>query len=177
MVDGATKTRLDLRPSGTLAGAEVYGLDLERPVDDATYQDISDAFDRHSVLAFRAQTLSPAARIAFSKRWGPLQINVRSDFNNPQHPEIYTVSNIVKDGKPIGSGDAGRYWHSDLCYLETPPRASLLYAIEVPERDGVTLGNTLFASAVAAYDDLPETIKQRLHGLRANNSYNAMFER
>jgi taurine dioxygenase len=102
---------------------------------------------------------------------------VRSEFNNPKHPEIYTVSNIVRDGKPIGSGDAGRYWHSDLCYLEKPTRASLLYAIEVPERDGVTLGNTLFASAVAAYDDLPETLKTRLQGLRANNSYNAMFER
>lgn len=178
MVGGATKTRLDLRPSGTKAGAEIYGLDLEQPLDDATFQEISAAFDRHSVLVFRDQkTLSPEARIAFSKRWGPLQINVRSEFNNPKHPEIYTVSNIVRDGKPIGSGDAGRYWHSDLCYLEKPTRASLLYAIEVPERDGVTLGNTLFASAVAAYDDLPETIKQRLQGLRANNSYNAMFER
>jgi taurine dioxygenase len=178
MVGGATTTRLDLRPSGTQVGAEVFGLDLEQPLDDATFEAISAAFDRHSVLVFRDQkTLSPEARIAFSKRWGPLQVNVRSEFNNPKHPEIYTVSNIVRDGKPIGSGDAGRYWHSDLCYLAKPTRASLLYAIAVPERDGVTLGNTLFASAVAAYDDLPETIKQRLHGLRANNSYNAMFER
>jgi taurine dioxygenase len=177
MADGATTTRLDLRPSGTLAGAEIYGLDLERPLDDATFQAVSDAFDRHSVLAFRGQKLSPAARIAFSKRWGPLQINVRSDFNNPNHPEIYTVSNIVRDGKPIGSGDAGRYWHSDLCYLERPTRCSLLYAIEVPARDGVTLGNTLFASTCASYDDLPGSVKRRLEGLRANNSYNAMFDR
>lgn len=177
MAEGATRSRLDLRPSGTAAGAEVYGLDLGQPLDDATFQEIAAAFDRHSVLAFRDQTLTPEARIAFSRRWGPLQVNVRSEFNNPKHPEIYTVSNILRAGKPIGSGDAGRYWHSDLCYLEKPTRASLLYAIEVPERDGVTLGNTLFASTVAAYDDLPETIKQRLEGLRANNSYNAMFER
>jgi taurine dioxygenase len=172
-----SKSRLDLRPSDKGVGAEVYGLDLAKPLDDAIFAEISAAFDRYSVLAFRDQQLTPAQRVSFSKRFGTLQINPRSEFNNPSFPEIYTVSNIQRDGKPIGSADAGRYWHSDLCYMEVPTRASLLYAIEVPERNGVTLGNTLFASACAAYDELPDDIKRRCAGLRAVNSYNAMFDR
>jgi taurine dioxygenase len=177
MAQAAALQAFDVRPSGTKVGAEIYGLDLSAPLDDAVFRQISAAFDRHSVIVFRDQDLAPEARIAFSKRFGPLQVNVRSEFNKPGYPEIYTVSNIQKDGKPIGSGDAGRYWHSDLCYLPKPTRASLLYALVVPERDGVTLGNTLFASTCASYDDLPATIKRRLEGLRAVNSYNAMFER
>jgi taurine dioxygenase len=172
-----TDSRLDLRPSGKAAGAEIYGLDLSQPLDNSSFAEISAAFDQYSVLAFRDQQLTPAQRVSFSKRFGTLQINPRSEFNNPNLPEIYTVSNIQRDGKPIGSADAGRYWHSDLCYMEIPTRASLLYAIEVPERDGVTLGNTLFASACAAYDQLPDDIKRRCAGLRAVNSYNAMFDR
>lgn len=177
MADRAIVEAFDLRPSDTKVGAEIYGLDLSAPLDDTLFRQVSAAFDRYSVLVFRDQELTPEQRIAFSRRFGPLQINVRSEFNKPGYPEIYTVSNIVRDGKPIGSGDAGRYWHSDLCYLPKPTRASILYAIEVPERDGVTLGNTLFASTCESYDDLPATMKRRLEGLRAANSYNAMFER
>lgn len=177
MAEAATLRAFDLRPSDTKVGAEIYGFDLGAPLDEAMFRQVSAAFDRHSVLVFRDQALTPEARIAFSKRFGPLQINVRSEFNKPGHPEIYTVSNIEKDGKPIGSGDAGRYWHSDLCYLPTPTRASLLYALVVPERDGKTLGNTLFASTCASYDDLPADVKRRCEGLRAVNSYNAMFDR
>ncbi|MBI3516207.1 MAG: TauD/TfdA family dioxygenase [Proteobacteria bacterium] len=177
MADDDALQAFDLRPTDTRVGAEIYDLDLSKPLDDGTFRAVSAAFDRYSVLAFRGQDLSPEARIAFSKRFGKLQINVRSEFNKAGYPEIYTVSNILTDGKPIGSGDAGRYWHSDLCYLPTPTRASLLYALVVPERDGVTLGNTLFAGTCASYDTLPATLKRRLEGLRAVNSYNAMFER
>jgi taurine dioxygenase len=168
---------MDLRPSKTGVGAEVFGLELSRPLADAALEQVSAAFNRYSVLVFRDQQLAPEQRIAFSRCFGPLQINVRSEFNKPGYPEIYTVSNVLKDGKPIGSQDAGRYWHSDLCYLPIPTLASLLYSLEVPEVDGVTRGDTLFASTCASYDDLPASVKQRLEGLRAVNSYNAMFQR
>lgn len=167
----------EIRPSPTGVGAEILGLDLEQPLSESGFSRIAGAFDRYSVLSFRDQHLSPKQRVAFSRRFGALQINVRSDFNKPGYPEIYTVSNILKDGKPIGSQDAGRYWHSDLCYLEKPTFASLLYALEVPERDGTALGDTLFASTCASYDDLPTKVKTRLDGLRAVNSYSAMFQR
>jgi taurine dioxygenase len=170
-------TGFEIRPSATGVGAEILGLDLTRPLSDGQFNQVAEAFGRYSVVAFRDQRLSPEQRIAFGRRFGPLQVNVRGEFNKPGYPEIYTVSNILIDGKPIGSRDAGRYWHSDLCYLPKPTIASLLYALEVPEQNGVTFGDTLFASTCRSYDDLPDATKHRLEGLRAVNSYNAMFDR
>jgi taurine dioxygenase len=166
-----------LQSSNTMIGAEISEIDLRKPVDDRIFDAVAAAFDRYSVVVFRNQDLTPEQRIVFSRRFGPLQINVRSEFNKPGYPEIYTVSNTLVNGKPIGSRDAGRYWHSDLCYLPQPARASLMYALEVPQREGVSLGDTMFASAWAAYDDLPPDLKTRLAGLRAVNSYSAMFNR
>jgi taurine dioxygenase len=167
----------EIRPSDTMVGAEVSRLDLSKPLDEAAYEKISAALDSFSVVCFRDQDLTPEQHIAFSRRFGPLQVNVRSEFNKSGYPEIYIVSNVLVDGKPIGSQDAGRYWHSDLCYLQKPSRASLLYALEVPGCDGVSLGDTLFAGAGAAYEDLPSQVKRRVEGLRAVNSYNAMYDR
>ena len=168
----------DVRPSAAPIGAEIIGLDLAQPLDDATFAAVSAAFDRHSVIVFRDQRLSPEQHVAFARRFGPLQVNVRSEFNKPGYPEIYVVSNVEVDGKPIGSRDAGRYWHSDLCYLPKPSKASLLYAHEVPTApDGTVLGDTLFASVWAAYDTLPDDIKARLAGLRAANGYTFMYEK
>lgn len=167
----------ELHGSGAAIGAEVRGCDLGRPIDETSFARISDAFDRHGVLVFRDQRLTPEQHILFSRRFGPLQVNVRSEFNRPGYPEIYIVSNVLVDGKPIGSRDAGRYWHSDICYVEKPSRCSLLYAQEIPMRDGMALGDTLFAGTCAAYDALPEALQRRLAGLRAANSYNAMYER
>ena len=142
----------EIRPSDTMVGAEVLGLDLSKPLDEAAFEKVSAAFDSFSVVCFRDQALTPEQHIAFSHRFGSLQVNVRSEFNKPGYPEVYIVSNVLVDGKPIGSQDACRYWHSDLCYLQKTSRASLLYALEVPQRDGISLGDTLFASAGAAYD-------------------------
>jgi taurine dioxygenase len=175
--DEIGSTPFVLQPSDTMIGAEISKIDLTKPLDRSVFDTVAAAFDCYSVIVFRGQDLTPEQHIAFSRRFGPLQINVRSEFNKPGYPEIFTVSNILVDGKPIGSRDAGRYWHSDLCYLPQPARASLLYTLEVPQRDGVSLGDTLFASARAAYDDLPADVKKRLAGLRAVNSYNAMFNR
>jgi taurine dioxygenase len=167
----------EIRPSETVVGAHVSHLDLSKPLGEAEFKKVSAAFDSRSVICFRDQHLTPEQHIGFSRRFGPLQINVRSEFNKSGYPEIYIVSNVLVDGKPIGSQDAGRYWHSDICYMPKPSRASLLYALEVPQRDGASLGDTLFASAAAAYDDLPAEVKRRVAGLRAINSYNAMYDR
>ena len=77
------------------------------------------------------------------------------------------LSNIIKDGKARGFADAGRVWHSDGSYMQRPVAVSMLHAIEVPEQDGVSLGDTLFASAWAAYDDLPQASKEKIAGLRS----------
>src|ERR1700757_4839429 len=116
----------EIRPSDTRVGAEVLRLDLSKPLDEAAFEKVSAAFDSFSVVCFRDQVLTPEQHIAFSRRFGPLQVNVRSEFNKPGYQEIYIAAKVLGDGKPIASQDAGRYWHSDLCYLRKPSRASLL---------------------------------------------------
>ena len=152
-------------------GAEVTGVDLSQPLDDAAFRRVYDILLEHSVIFFRGQQLSPEAHVAFSRRFGELEIHVRKECLRPGFPEIFVVSNIIENGKPIGTQDAGSFWHSDLCYMREPSRGSLFYAREVPERDGVVYGDTLFASACAAYDALPDDMKTRLEGLKAVHSY------
>jgi taurine dioxygenase len=129
------------------------------------------------VVVIRNQVLEPAQFAVFAERFGSLQVNVRAEANSGATPQVFYVSNVSRDGKPLGSHDAGRYWHSDLCYLERPSYVTLLNAIEVPTRDGVTYGDTEFADMSAAYQALPSALKQELEGLRGANSYRFMWQR
>lgn len=157
---------LDIRFSGAPLGHEIRGLDLRR-LDDATFAEIEQTFDRYGVIVISGQDLTPQEQVAFSKRFGSLDRFVLDRFNLPELPEIFVVSNILEDGRPIGMGDAGRYWHSDMWVSETPPRGSLLYAREVPHRNGEPVGDTLFASTAHAYDTLAEELRQRIENLSA----------
>lgn len=153
-------------------GAEILGVDLSKPLDDATFREIVDLFHEHEVVFFRNQQLTPEQHVAFSQRFGELEHHVRKDCCRPGYPELFVVSNVIENGKPIGSQDAGLFWHSDLCYLREPSRGSLFYAREVPvDAQGKPVGDTMFASATAAYDGLPDADKRRLEGLKAINSY------
>lgn len=153
-------------------GAEVIGLDLTRPVGDEDFRRIHRAHLNYQVLVFRAQRITPAQQVAFSRRFGPLQIHVLNQFALPGHPEVLIVSNIKENGRPIGLGDAGHYWHSDLSYVEKPSLGSLLHAQELPAEGG----DTLFANQHAAYEALPDDLKQRIAGLRAEHSYLCKYE-
>ena len=168
---------LTIKPTGAALGAEIPGIDLSRDIDDKTFQEIVEAFHEHEVVFFRNQTLTPDQHVAFSRRFGELERHVRVDCCRPGYPELFVVSNIVENGKPIGSRDAGLFWHSDLCYMREPSRGSLFYAREVPMRDGNPLGDTLFASATAAYDALPDSTKERIVKLKAVNSYEKGYYR
>jgi len=155
-------------------GAEITGIDLGDNVDAETFHAIEAALAEHAVLVFRDQHgLIPDAQIAFSRRFGPLQIHVQKPFRLPGHPEILVVSNEIVDGQPIGLGDAGHYWHSDLSYMARPSLGSLLHAQRVPEGEG----DTLFADMRAAYDALDPALQQRLIGLTAEHSYVARNQR
>jgi len=162
-----TVTRL-----GRHLGAEISGVDLSRPLDDATFAQISAAFFEHEVAVLRNQTLTPEQQIAFTRRFGVLEPHVRKESRLADHPEILVVSNVLRaDGTPIGTQDAGRFWHSDLSYKREPSLLSALYALEVPDDGSRVLGNTYFASTTAAYAALPEAMKQRLAGLKNVHSY------
>jgi taurine dioxygenase len=153
-------------------GAEVFGLDLSTSLSDAAFTPIVDAHLAHHVLVFRDQRITPEQQIAFSRRFGPLQIHVLRQFQLPGYPEILVVSNIKEDGQPIGLGDAGYYWHSDLSYKETPSLGSMLHAQELPAEGG----DTLFANMHLAYDTLPASLREAVEGRRAEHSYLAKYE-
>src|SRR5579862_1834758 len=152
-------------------GAEI-GFDLSQPIDDKTFGELEQIFHDNIVVFFRDQKLSSEQHIAFSRRFGELEVHIVKKYLLPDHPEILLVSNIRNDAdEHIGLADAGFTWHSDVSYRRCPSRCSLLYAKEVPERDGAPLGDTVFANAIAAYDALPEAMKRRLAGLKAIHRY------
>jgi taurine dioxygenase len=157
---------MEIRPLSDAAGAEVRGIDLAAPLDDATFATIHRAFLDHCLLVFRDQHLTPAQHVAFSARFGPLTEHVIDQFLLPGHPQILRISNKKNErGENVGLADAGRYWHSDLSYAEIPSLGSLLYALEIPPAGKG--GDTLFANLRTAYERLPEATKRRLDGLKA----------
>jgi taurine dioxygenase len=133
-------------------GAEI-GVDLAAPLDDAHFAAVEAAFHDNIVVFFRGQNLTEAQHIAFSRRFGELEIHIVKKYLLPGHPEILLVSNVTNAaGEHIGLADAGFTWHSDVSYRRCPSRCSLLYAKEVPHgADGTVLGDTVFANCIAAY--------------------------
>ena len=161
---------LKVIPSGAALGAEISGVNLTENMDDATFEQIRQAFYRHEVVYFRGLELSDDDHIRFSARMGELRKVKQMRHYTPRRPELMVVSNIVENGKHIGSYDAGMFWHTDGAHSEISPVASLLHAVEVPERDGRILGDTRFASMTAAYDALPAGMKKRIEKLEALHS-------
>ncbi len=157
----------EVRPFDAPLGAEVLGLDLSRPLSDAEFELLHEAHLSHHVLVFRDQHITPAQQVAFSARWGELQRHVLHQFALPGHPEVLVVSNILEDGRPIGLGDAGVFWHSDLSYKHRPSLGSLLHAQELPAEGG----DTLFANQHLAWQELPAALHDALVGRSAEHSY------
>ena len=157
----------EMKAASKALGIEVIGLDLSRPVDDASIAQLRDALSENCLLLFRNQKLTPEQHIAFSRRFGELQPHILKDFNMGSHPELFVVSNIKNDGKPIGRAGAGQYWHSDVSYVSEPSLGSVMYAIEVPP----TGGDTMFANMYKAYETLSEPVRRFLEGLEAEHDF------
>jgi taurine dioxygenase len=165
-----------ITPSGETLGATVTGIDLSRPLDPPAFGAIFGALGRYGVLRFPAQNLDADQLMAFSGRFGGLEINVAGAFQEPGHPEVMILSNIVENGRPIGARDAGQDWHTDMSYSATIAFANVLYALKVPHRAGKPLGGTEFANMRAAYADLPDTLKTRLAGMTVLHDFNKFWE-
>src|SRR5262252_8569363 len=172
--DRIASSAFDVTPTGATLAAEVRGVDL-RYLDDKTFGRLVDAWHRHSVLLFRGQSLDDQDLIAFSRRlgdldWAPIQENGRRFVEGL--PEIYIVSNVKVNGEAIGSlGDGEAVWHTDMSYLDVPPKASMLYSLEIPP----TGGNTSFCTMYGIYEALPARLKERIAGLRIKHdgTYNS----
>ncbi|WP_233836284.1 TauD/TfdA dioxygenase family protein [Paraburkholderia sp. ZP32-5] len=166
-----TTQRIEIRALDAPLGAEVLGLDLGQPLADEDFARIHRAHLDYHVLVFRDQRITPDQQIAFSRRFGPLQIHVLHQFQLPGYPEVLVVSNIVESGQPIGLGDAGHFWHSDLSYKEKPSLGSLLHAQELPAEGG----DTLFANMHLAWDTLPAHLRNAVEGRAAEHTYLAKY--
>ena len=162
---------IEIRPSGGVLGHEILGVDLARPISDSTFADIEKAFNDCGTVVIRGQKITPEQQIAFTRRFGELDSYPAGNFALPGHDAILVVSNILENGKPIGMVDAGRAWHSDMSFTPAPPRCSLLYSLEVPQRDGKVIGDTLFASTDAAWAGLPDETKERLVSYKTLSSF------
>jgi len=134
---------------------------------DAPFQEIWGAFFASQVLVFRNLRLAPEAYLAFARKFGRAEPHVIDQFHYPGHPDILILSNVQKDGKPIGLADAGTYFHTDYSYLDVPARCTLLYSRQVPSKGG----DTLFADQYAAYDDLSRQTKNLIENLVALHHY------
>jgi alpha-ketoglutarate-dependent 2,4-dichlorophenoxyacetate dioxygenase len=165
---------LQTRSLHPLFGVEILGVDVRR-ADDATFAEIVDAFEEHSVLLFRGQSLGDEEQIAFSRRFGPLETRIRSVITEARYvPEVSHLANVDDDGRLIPPGDkrnlfnaGNQMWHSDSSFKRVPALASLLSAREVPPEGG----ETQFASMRVAYAQMPGDMQRRLEGKVAIHSF------
>lgn len=158
---------LQTRPLHAGFGIEVLELDLSTPDSDAAVDELVRQVDRHSLILVRGQALSNQRHVDVSRRFGDLMTHVLKQFLTTGLPEIYVLSNVTEQGKPIGNHKEGWNWHSDLSYVAEPSMGSLLYAVEVPPEGA----DTLFASMHLAYEALPAGIQARIRHLTATHSY------
>lgn len=156
---------MQIKPTGSCLGADIQDIDLSQELSDRQFSDIVEAWYSFSVLRFRRQELSDDAFVNFSRRFGSLDLAPTGRGGKPfnaSRPEIAIISNIIVNGKKAGSlGNSELVWHQDMSYVNLPPKASVLYGIEIP----VSSGNTSFYSAYEAYSALPSKLKTKINGL------------
>jgi taurine dioxygenase len=147
-------------------GAEVSGVDVSKPMLRSDIDAIEDVWRERLVVVFHDQSLSDPQLIAFSKNFGDLDPPGPNPYGEPflkDHPELNVISNVVESGKPIGNlGDGEAVWHADMTYVDVPPKAAMLHALEVPPPEAG--GNTHFANMFAAYEALPAELKRAADG-------------
>ena len=149
------------RPTGAALGADIEGVDLAGPLSPEMVAAIKQAWGEHLVLRFRRQRLSDDDLMRFSRHFGELDwAPIAATNDAPEGREyIMVVSNVVEDGKAIGQlGAYEAIWHTDMSYVQEPPSASALYALEVPPEGG----DTGFCNMYRAYETLPEELRRQI---------------
>ena len=145
-------------------GAEIQGVDLARELTPEAVEEFERAWTEHLVLRVRDQEMSDADLLAFSRNFGELDLPATNPYGEPfhkQHPEINVISNLVENGVPKGNlGYGEAVWHADMTYNDLPPKAAVLFALEVPMGEGATY----FANMFAAYEALSPNMKVEIEG-------------
>ena len=155
-------------------GVEITDLDCSQPLSDNLVDELKSTALKEHLLVFRDQQIGPDKLIALTKQFGTIANNNHpvSSYPVSGYPEVCVISNIIRDGKPLGMRDGGLYWHSDSSWKEYPGYGTFLHAQLLPAQGG----DTLFADQQAAYDDLSSDIKQQLQGLRAEHVYSLKYK-
>jgi taurine dioxygenase len=149
-------------------GARIEGIDIASGLAEDDFEGIRQAFVRDHVVSIPGQRLGADDLVRFSRRFGDLEPHLLTQFHHPDQPEVLMLSTVVEDGRPLGfATPPDPMFHSDLSYRPRPTRATILYALEVPEQGG----DTLFCDTVAAYEALPESIRTAIAGLHAVHNY------
>lgn len=154
-------------------GAEIEGLDVRRIGRDIDPDAVRALLYKKQLLCFRDQDLEAADVMAFTQAFGTPDPHVLEQYTLPGFRDILVLSNIVRDGKPIGSTQEGFGWHTDLTYLPQPAAYTILYGLVVPPEGA----DTWYASMYAAYDSLPEAERTKLRGLKGKYSYAKLYAR
>ena len=160
---------MQIKPTGSCLGADILDIDLSQELSDQQFSDIVEAWYSFGILRFRKQELSDDEFVNFSRRFGSLDLAPTGRGGKPfnaSRPEIAIISNIIVNGKKAGSlGNSELVWHQDMSYVNLPPKASVLYGIEIPKSSG----DTSFYSAYEAYSALPPKLKTKIKGLRCKH--------
>ncbi|MEE9608821.1 MAG: TauD/TfdA family dioxygenase [Myxococcota bacterium] len=158
--------RISLRALSPTIGAEIGGVDLTQPIDDATFAEVERAFLAHKVVFFRGQPISAQQQLAFAQRFGALD-------EHPFLPAKDGRPDVVRFEKSEVTAGVENIWHSDVSWRELPPLGSMLHAIDVPEVGG----DTLWADMEAAYEGLSDEVRERIEGLEAVHDFANTFGR
>ena len=150
-----------------ILGARIEGIDLSLPLGDDALAMIEDALHSHGFAVLPGQTLSAEQFVAFSRRLGRPEPHVIDRFHHPADPNILILSNVHRNGQPIGLVDAGTYFHTDYSYLDVPARCTILHSIQMPRAGS----GTTFANQRQAYADLPAATRDRIEGLVVRHHY------
>jgi len=169
---------IELAPLHPTLGAEVRGVDLTRPVIPEVFAEIEAAFNRHGILVFPEQPLTDEQQLAFSRLFGPLEVNPNyAGAKMRLRPDIADISNLDAEGRVLARDDrrnlfniGNQLWHTDSSFKRVPAKCSLLSARELPSRGPMGGGETEFADLRAAWDALPEARKRQLEGLVVEHS-------
>jgi taurine dioxygenase len=162
----STVVETRIRPLKPGFGAEILDIDLAH-ADQESIQGVVDTFHKHGAILLRGQKMSPGQLTDFVAQFGEPEDHTLREFTVPGFPKVYTLSNRIVDGKPIGAHNDGVGWHTDYSYKPEPVMATMLYAVEVPPEGS----DTLLADCVAAWNALPPERQAELDGKTLHHSY------
>lgn len=159
---------IEVRRLGDPLLAEVVGVDPSRSLDDDVKAAVNRAFLDHCVLVFRDCLMGPRETLEFARTFGPVEPHITVKYRHPEYPDLIVMTNLNEKGEVDDfESRRGLGWHTDMCYMPLPAKATLLHTIEIPERGG----DTLFANMYMALEEMPAKLRARIEGLRGTFRY------